>query len=94
LLSDERLANLRMDGNARRRRRDVGHADRGAHVLALEQHLLPVERDSQARREVCERRRFVEADRLTHGSQGDGAIHRPGVEVREAQRRGDGTGHG
>ena len=81
-----------MDGDARG---GLGHprlADRGADVAAIELDPLAVELDPQRSGQRAHRLRIVEVGPALDPGQRHAAVHRPRVEVGEAERRGDGTG--
>ena len=81
LARGHRGADRRVGGAARRLARDLRGADRVGDVGAVEQHPAVVEGDVQRRR-------------VAVAGQRDGAVHRPGVQVREAERVGHGARHG
>jgi len=81
LLVEEGGADGRVGSAARREVGDLRRPDRVADVLPVEQDAVAVERDPQARRVAVARQR-------------DGAVHRPGIEVRVAERVGGRAGDG
>ena len=83
LALDERGAHLRPRRDLRRARADLRRADQRADVLAVERHAA-VEADRAGGR----------VGRAAQVGERDGAVHRAGVEVREAERRGDGARDG
>ena len=95
LAGDHRLAHARVDGDARGGLGHLGLADRGADVLAVELDPLAVERDlERARRARAIAVGVVEVGAALERRQRHAAVHRPGVEVGEAELRGDGAGDG
>src|SRR5439155_6928006 len=64
--------------------------DRRGHVGAGNRHAAGlVERDGIRRRELAERGAVAERQTALHREPGDGAVHRAGVEVAEAQPLGE-----
>ena len=73
---------------------DLGVADRVADVLAVQRHGRAVEADLEPARELADRVGVVDVDPGAARRQRDAAVHRAGVEVREAERVGDAAGDG
>ena len=87
LLGHQRGAHAGVGGHARGRLGHLGRADRLGHVAAVDQHAI-ADLDLDPLRHL--RGRLAALGR----GQADGAVHRAGVEVREAELARDGAGHG
>jgi len=86
---DHRVANLGMQRNPRRRRGHLGRSDRLAHVLTVQGHPTSIESDLHGARDLAERGPVVEVRPGAERRQRDGAVHRSGVQVREAETLGE-----
>jgi hypothetical protein len=69
-------------------------ADRGTDLAAVQHDPVALELDPQRTRQPAHRLGVVEVGPLFDPGQRHAPVHRPGVEVGEAERRGDGAGDG
>ena len=92
LLGDEHAANRGQARHFSRRAIDFRRADRARDVLSIDDHAILVKIETDAFAKSRDRRLVVHIKTLANGHQGDGAIHRPGVDVAIAQFCRNGAG--
>ncbi len=88
-----RLPHLRMDRDVGCGDGHLGRANLTPHRPAIEPHRTTLEADVKRPGELAERLAVVHVNPLSQRRQGDAAVHRPRVEVGEAERLGDAAGH-
>ncbi len=89
LALDHRLAHAGVDGDPGGGGGHLRVADRGADVAPAEQHPAAVEVDLEPGGQFVQRRAVVEVGAGLERGQRHAAVHRPGVEVGEAELGGD-----